>query len=201
MNKYIYMRLTFFATILIWLIWILTSCLQTDMEEIKSIPIQKKESSTIYHRDLGYHFHYQRGFNSVPLEVSKNVRMVLLDSSYNTIDYFFWLEFNNWYKKLKFENGIMAMNQKENLDCDNFAMFYKSLLGISFYKSESNKEPGVGLVVVEQVKPFGGVPAGGLHMLNIVFTSKDWYIFEPQTGQHIPLNKYPNQKHIQYIIL
>ena len=42
------MRLTFFATILIWLIWILTSCLQTDMEEIKSIPIQKQESSTIH---------------------------------------------------------------------------------------------------------------------------------------------------------
>jgi len=38
-------------------------------------------------------------------------------------------------------------------------------------------------------------------MVNIIFASKSFYIFEPQTGELIELHKYPNQKHIQYIIL
>ena len=36
-------------------------------------------------------------------------------------------------------------------------------------------------------------------VLCFVFTNKDWYIFEPQTGQFIELHKYPNQEFIQYI--
>jgi len=95
----------------------------------------------------------------------------------------------------------MAIDQEENLDCDNFAMLYKSLASVSAYKSGIKEEIGVGLVAVDQMHPFGGVPAGGLHMLNIVFTSKNWYIYEAQTGQYIQLDKYPNQKYIRYIIL
>ena len=102
---------------------------------------------------------------------------------------------------MKFENGIMAMNQNETLDCDNFAMLYKSLFSVSSYKSKLETEPAVGVVVVRQVNSFGGVPSGGLHMVNIVFASKDFYIFEPQTGKYIELQNYPNQKYIQYIIL
>jgi len=38
-------------------------------------------------------------------------------------------------------------------------------------------------------------------MLNLVFTTRDWYIFEPQTGEYIELQNYPNQEHIKFIIL
>jgi len=56
-------------------------------------------------------------------------------------------------------------------------------------------------MVVVQMHEFGGIPKGGAHMLNLVFTNKDWYVFEPQTGKFIELHKYPNQKYIKYIIL
>lgn len=183
-------------------LWILTACLTTtDMDELESIPLQNDSTQTMYPKDFGYHFQYQRAHNSVPTEVPSDIRMILLDTKYKKVDYFFWLKFNNWFNKLKFENGIMAMNQNETLDCDNFAMLYKSLFSVSSYKSKLETEPAVGVVVVRQVNPFGGVPSGGLHMVNIVFASKGFYIFEPQTGKYIELQNYPNQKHIQYIIL
>lgn len=201
MNKYFYIKLGFFGVIGAFALWVLTACLKTDMSEIESIPIQNEKTYTLYYKDFGYHFSYQRAFNNAKTKVPTDLRMILLDSKYSQVDYFFWLEFNDWFKKLKFENGIMAINQKENLDCDNFAMLYKSLMSVSAYKSSSELEPAVGVAVVKQENKFGGIPSGGLHMVNIVFTSKDFYIFEPQTGEYIELQNYPNQEHIQYIIL
>ena len=102
---------------------------------------------------------------------------------------------------MKFDNGILPVDPKQNLDCDNFAMLYKSTFGVASYQGGTDVEFAVAVVVVQQKNPFGGVPSGYLHMLNLVFTNKDWYIFEPQTGQFIELHKYPNQEFIQYIIL
>ena len=80
-------------------------------------------------------------------------------------------------------------------------MLYKSLFGVASYSNKFDIEFAVGVVVVKQVNEFGGIPTGYLHMLNIVFTNRDWYIFEPQTGVYIELHKYVNQEHIQYIII
>jgi hypothetical protein len=202
MNKYHCYKLILCLVVAIASIWISTSCLKTDLKQIRNIPLQESASKRNYNRiDFGYHFGKQRSFNNAPTEIPTDIRMILLDDKYKPLDFFFWLEFNNWFEELKFQNGIMAMDQKENLDCDNFAMLYKSLASVSAYKSGIQEEVGVGLVAVDQIHPFGGVPAGGLHMLNIVFTSKNWYIYEAQTGQYIQLDKYPNQKYIRYIIL
>ena len=100
-----------------------------------------------------------------------------------------------------FDNGIMPISQNETLDCDNFAMLYKSMWSVASYSNGNTMEFAVGLVLVQQVHQFGGITSGALHMLNIVFCNKNWYIFEPQTGEFIELNKYPNQKHIVNIII
>ena len=49
-------------------------------------------------------------------------------------------------------------NNHQALDCDNFAMLYKSLMGVSAYKSGDKLEMGVAVVVVRQVNEFGGIP-------------------------------------------
>lgn len=193
-----------FAGIL-FAIWSLTSCNDSNFKELKNIPtIENKDEFKyrIYRRqDLGLRFGHQIGNNSVKIDVPTNVSIMMLDGAFREVDYYFFREFNNWFKDVKFENGIMAINQNENLDCDNFAMLYKSLMSISSYKSNVELEPAVALVIVEQRHPFGGVRAGSLHMLNLIFTSRAWYIFEPQTGEYIELEKYPNQKYIRTIII
>ena len=203
MNKYAYYKLLLVLGIFTVSVWILTSCLKTDLSQIKNIPTQKEyKSNIIYHKDLGYYFNRQKSFNSVQTQVPTDIQMLMLDSKYQPLDYFFWRKFNSWFKDLKFQNGIMSgVDNSEAWDCDNFAMLYKSLASISAYKGNGNADSAVGLVTVLQINEFGAVPSGGLHMLNIVFTSKNWYIFEPQTGEFIELHKYPNQKYIQYIIM
>lgn len=185
--------------------FLLTACREVRFEEIKSMPMIEESQYSSYkvytRQDFGYYFNYQKSFNSVQTKVPKNIQFLMLDGSFREVDYFFFRKFNNWFKKVKFENGIMAMDQKENLDCDNFAMLYKSFMSVANYKSNLDQEPAVALVIVEQKHPFGGVPTGPLHMLNLVFASNGWYIFEPQTGEYIELHKYPNQEYIRIIII
>lgn len=185
-------------------LFLTTACLDTKLEDIKSIPLitgDEQKYSLWTPQDLGLRFNHQIGHNSKKISTSKDLRFLLLDSKYRNVDYFFFLKFNNWFDKLQFNNGIMPINQNETLDCDNFAMLYKSLFSVASYKSGVGHEPAVGLVIVKQINPFGGVPSGALHMLNIVFTNKDWYIFEPQTGEYIALDEYPNQEYITTIII
>lgn len=181
----------------------INSCMERKFDEIKAIPkIGSEQSYTIFDRQrLGFHFNHQKGHNSVPIEVPTDVGMLILDSKYQSVDYFYFKKFNKWFKNLVFENGIMAIGQNEIIDCDNFAMLYKSLFSVGAYASNNSQEFAVASVIVMQENSFGGISSGGLHMLNLVFTTRDWYIFEPQTGEYIELQNYPNQKHIKFIIL
>jgi len=184
-------------------IWILSSCNKSNFKELMNIPkFEEEMTSEIKKGDIATHFSMQRSFNWARTKVPTDIKVTLFDSKYKELNYYYFLEFNSWFEKLKFENGIMPINSKENLDCDNFAMLYKSLVGISAYKSEEQNEPAVAVLVVEQINEFGGIPAtGGLHMVNLVMTNNGWFIFEPQTGKYTLLERYPNQEYIQYFIL
>jgi len=198
-------RLSYIATALaIFLSVFATSCNETNFDEIKEIPkfeeVQPDKLITGF--DFGRHFSQQKSFNWKNTDVPSDISIVLTDAAYKPVDYYFFLEFNNWFKNMQFENGVLALgDDKSSLDCDNFAMLYKSMMGVASYKNGFDIDFAVGVVVVEQTKEFGGISSGFLHMLNIVFTNRDWYIFEPQTGTFIELHKYPNQKTIKYIII
>lgn len=180
------------------------SCKQ-NYEELQEIPPTVYTSSDGYftRHDLAYHFGHQRGYNSVKIEVPTSIGVYLLDGKFKEVDYFWFRKFNNWFRKLLFENGIMSVGDgTENLDCDNFAMLYKSMMSVAGYKSGNKVEPCNALLVVNQVEEFGGVPGtGGLHMVNLVFTNQGWFVVEPQTGKFILLENYPNQKHVKMLIM
>lgn len=188
-------------TLLGLLFWSLSGCQDTKFKEIESIPIIEEKNNYLTHFNISRHFAYKKSMNWVDTKVPTDIKVFLLDGKYFKVDYYFFKKFNNWFKKLQFENGILPIDQKENLDCDNFAMLYKSLMSVSAYKSSSAIEPAVALLVLEQVKPFGGIPSGGLHMVNLVFTNQGWYVIEPQTGKYILLEKYPNQQYVKYMII
>jgi hypothetical protein len=184
------------------IVWVLVACNKQNFKELASIPYLESSEQQVKRNDIGLYFAQQKTFNWVDTKVPTDIKITLFDANYKAVDYYFFLKFNKWFEKLKFENGIMPIDQKENLDCDNFAMLYKSLMGISGYKSEEKSEPSVAVVVVRQINEYGGVPASnGLHMVNLVMTNNGWFIFEPQTGKSILLEKYPNQQFIEYLIL
>lgn len=185
---------------------------KTDMRELVDIPVMQgekiensfKPKNYIDRHTIGQHFSMQKSANWVNTKVPTDFKVVMLDTRYRQVDYFHFRKFNSWFKKLMFEAGIQPgiENNHQALDCDNFAMLYKSLMGVSAYKSGDKLEMGVAVVVVRQVNEFGGIPGtGGLHMVNLVFTPGKWLIFEPQTGEYIKLEDYPNQEFVQYMIL
>jgi len=190
--------------LLLFLLLLPISCLERNFEQLKEIPTYKESESEkkLTRQDFGRHFAYSKSFNWKDTKIPKDIGFIMLDAIYKPVDYYFFKKFNNWFDELLFHNGIMSLGEKkQNLDCDNFAMLYKSLFGVASYSNKFDIEFAVGVVVVEQVNEFGGIPSGYLHMLNIVFTNRDWYIFEPQTGVYIELHKYVNQEHIKYIII
>ena len=185
-----------FTLLLVW------GCINRDLNELKDIPKHPEIKGEITRNTLGLHFSRGKSHNWQNTEVPHDIQMVLLDTSYNKVDYFYFLKFNKWFKKVKFENGLMPIDQNQALDCDNFAMLYKSLMGVSAYKSGDKLEMGIAVIVVRQVNEFGGIPGTGeLHMLNLVFTPGKWIIYEPQTNEYILLEDYPNQEFVQYMIL
>lgn len=189
-------------TVLAIVAWALVSCNEQNFKELASIPHLESSEQEVKRNDIGLYFAQQKTFNWVDTKVPTDIKVTLFDVNYKAVDYYFFLKFNKWFEKLKFENGIMPIDQKENLDCDNFAMLYKSLMGISGYKSLNKSEPSVAVVVVRQVNEYGGIPASnGLHMVNLVMTNNGWFIFEPQSGQFTLLEQYPNQEFIEYLML
>jgi hypothetical protein len=181
----------------------MVACNQVNLEQLKDIPeIKKTEARKVSQKDFAYHFTTQRSFNSVPMRVPTDIKLVLWDSRYDEVDYYFFRKFNNWFNKLLFENGLMSLGEGgEALDCENYAMLYKSTISLASFKSGTKNELAVGIVIVRQVNEFARIPAtGGLHAVNLVLASNGWYIFEPQTNEFVLLEKYPNQEYIQYII-
>lgn len=151
---------------------------------------------------LGLHFSNNMGYNSVKTQVPSDIEMIMLDNHFRKVDYTWFREFNNWFTKMKMNNGLMAGHRvAENMDCDNYSMLYKSMMSVAAYKSGATSEPAAALVVVNQVHEFGDIPAtGGLHMLVFIITSRGWFMVEPQTGEFVNLQDYPNQADISMMI-
>lgn len=186
-------------------VWLMSSCINTNMDDVKRIPpveftTDVPHQHAFTRRDLGYHFGHSRGKNNVTIQVPRDVQIVMLDTNFKEVDYFWFRRFNTWFQEMKHNNGILSMGNGQNMDCDNFAMLYKSLASVASYKAGVTQEPAVALMMVTQVSAFGGVPAGGLHMVNLIMTSQGWYVLEPQTGHMVLLEQYPNQSHVSMII-
>lgn len=186
--------------IMIVCIMLVNSCLDVK-NPVKKLPdIVYPPNSEMSLFKLGRHFGHQLGHNSRQIQVPRDVRMVMLDGKYASVDYHWFLRYNNWFSDMLFHNGLMSLGgHPENFDCDNYAMLYKSLMSVAAYKAKETVEPAVATVFVENRHAFGGVPAGGLHMVVLVMTSREWYIVEPQTGEYIELHNYPNQQHVKML--
>jgi hypothetical protein len=81
-------------------------------------------------------------------------------------------------------------------DCRHFSrLFHDRLLATQDLKQGQDRP--IRYLIVEQKKPFGGVPASKVpHKLVKVLTDKGWVVVEPQTGRTVLFDKYPNRNNI-----
>ncbi|MGJ3244398.1 MAG: hypothetical protein ACFE0O_15765, partial [Opitutales bacterium] len=59
--------------------------------------------------------------------------------------------------------------------------------------------PRVGSAVARQKTAWAGPGAGGHHAVGIAATDRGWMVVEPQTGEMVDLDRYPNAGNIYFI--
>jgi hypothetical protein len=185
---------------------LIPACYEKTYDELKELPDVvyggDGKRDVITRADLGFHFNYQRGRNFQELDIPKYVNIFMLDNKFREVDYYWFRKFNNWFKDLLFNNGMLALGDAgETFDCDNYAMMYKSLMSAAAYKAGEKTEPAAILLLVEQRNAFGGIPSGSLHLCVLIMTNQGWFVVEPQTGKFDKLENYPNQKYVRMMII
>lgn len=89
----------------------------------------------------------------------------------------------------------------ENWDCDNYSQLLNSFATVRLWRAGYTKDGlAMGWLVVDGKRAWAGVPASR-HALLFAATSHGVVIIEPQNGQTIALNNYPNKGAIKEVFL
>ncbi len=89
----------------------------------------------------------------------------------------------------------------ESFDCDKFALGFALAANVAASRAGVKAQPLVLRIHVMQEVAFGGVPAGGGHALNALFSDRGLFIFEPQSRTLVPFHEYPNRHRIFRVIV
>jgi len=132
-------------------------------------------------------------------EYSQDADVHIYDTEYDSMGLETLKEIKVDHKAMgrKYAPGFSFKSRK--FDCDDHAFTFKTI--VSYYGLMMGKNFQCGVIMVKQVKAFGGVPAGGLHALNIILIDGELWVLEPQTYKVTPLVKYPNRSKITGLIL
>jgi hypothetical protein len=93
--------------------------------------------------------------------------------------------------------------KQQNWDCDNFSMFLSSMVTIQLWRAGyTDVRCAIGWMIVNSKWKWAGTGnARGRHALMFALTSKGLIVIEPQNGQYIELNRYPNKQFIEMVFL
>lgn len=97
-----------------------------------------------------------------------------------------------------FAKAIGFSYTAESGDCEKFSVMLSLAANVAAMRAGVKAQPLSARTDVRQVEPFGGVPAGGAHALNAVFTDRPphYWVVEPQSRKIIPLEEYPNREFV-----
>jgi len=122
------------------------------------------------------------------------------NEEYQSLNHHWFKKFYHWFDKNRRHSGLDY--QAESWDCENFSQGVVSFSDLSAVKSGfTSIENLVGWIVVYYEKSWARMPAGVVHSIVIFQTEKGIHLLEPQNGWMVPLEDFPNKKHIQSIYL
>lgn len=112
-----------------------------------------------------------------------------------------WLRrFLEWQRhfRWKFDHEFQA----ELLDCDDFSLGMVAFVDLAMLRAGAQSSTAlVGRLVVHQAVTWANVRAGALHEVVLVATDRGLFVVEPQNGQMVELENYPNRAHLRWMIL
>jgi len=98
-------------------------------------------------------------------------------------------------------NEIDVHAKAEIWDCENYSSFLNALATVRIWKAGYYDTRGaIGWMRVDAKKEWAGLPPV-MHALIFAVTEYGLFIIEPQNGQTVELNNYPNKEYIQEVFL
>jgi hypothetical protein len=126
-------------------------------------------------------------------------QLITSDSAYTVINATTAREIIDWTRRAMWvenKQGPGLAWTAEAFDCDKFAKLFTIFLEISAARAGVKAQPLACRISVLQNAAFGGVPAmppPNGHALVALATDAGILIVEPQSGEAIPLEQYPNR--------
>jgi hypothetical protein len=126
--------------------------------------------------------------------LAPNAALLTSDAQFIRLNHAFALNVITWTRSFLAitHRGYVA----ESFDCDKFAKAFTLCVEMSAARAGVPEQPLAARIFVNQLEPFGGVPAGGGHALVALYTDQGVIIVEPQSGAWCPLAAYPNRNNI-----
>jgi len=129
---------------------------------------------------------------------SKDAKISIFDNEYNSIDVKTLKEVRASHREMR-RKYAPSFFKGRKFDCDDHAFTFKAM--VSYHSLVLGKNFQCGVIMVKNVRAFGGIEAGGRHALNIILVDGELRVLEPQTYKITPLSKYPNRGNITALIL
>ncbi len=102
---------------------------------------------------------------------------------------------------LTFLKSNRLRGKAESWDCENYSSLLNAFATLRIWRAGFYDTRGaIGWLQVDAKQEWAGLPAAK-HALMFAITEKGFFIIEPQNGQFIQLEEYPNKKHIQEVFL
>ena len=103
------------------------------------------------------------------------------------------------YEALRYQFNVRG--KADNWDCENFSQLLNAMTTVLIWRAGYYDTRGaLGWLKVDAQKSWAGMPAE-MHALMFVVTEKGFFVFEPQNGEAIELENYPNRHFIQEVYL
>lgn len=111
---------------------------------------------------------------------------------YSAVDHAWFLDISHWFREELRQLGLTY--HRQSWDCDDYTMALNAFADLALLRAKDHPPPQLlGRLLVRQVHPWAGVPAGGVHELVIVRTGAGWHVLEPQNHTLVKLRDYPNR--------
>lgn len=133
--------------------------------------------------------------------LAPNAQLATSDAAFTRVNRQFAAEVIAWTRALvdveEHTPGDGLHYTPESFDCDKFAKAFTLAVELAAGRAGVKAQPLAARIYVRQEAPFGGVPAARPpadgHALVALATDEGVLIVEPQTGECVPLEQYPNR--------
>ena len=118
----------------------------------------------------------------------------------------FILPSHDWLERLKDVYAILLkltyiQGKAETWDCENYSQLLNALTTVRIWKAGYyDTRATIGWMQVDAKYEWAGLP-GELHALLFAVTENGFFVIEPQNGQTVRLEEYPNKRFIQEVYL